>query len=152
MPLFLVRHAKAGSRSGWVGPDESRPLSKSGREQAEGIKRILAERPVRRILSSPYTRCVETVQPLARKLGVPVEPIPALAEGGKIREVVEMLASLPDDSVLCTHGDVVPAVIDALQARGMALDGEPDYRKGATWVIERDGDEFMRAHADPPPA
>ena len=107
---------------------------------------------MRRILSSPYTRCLETVQPLARKLGVPVEATPALAEGASTREVVEILASLPDDSVLCTHGDVVPAVIDALQARGMALDGEPDYRKGATWVIERDGDEFMRAQAMPPPA
>jgi 8-oxo-dGTP diphosphatase len=151
MPLYLVRHAKAGSRSGWVGSDQSRPLSKSGREQAEGLKRVLAERPVRRILSSPYTRCLETVQPLAKKLGVPVESIPALGEGGSTREVVELLASLPDDSVLCSHGDVVPAVIDALQARGMALEGEPDYRKGATWVIERDGDEFMRARATPPP-
>src|ERR1700741_4238264 len=126
MPLYLVRHAKAGSRSGWVGSGQARPLSKSGREQAESLKRILAERPVRRILSSPYTRCLETVQPLARKLGVPVEATRALAEGASARQVVEILASLPDDSVLCSHGDVVPAVIDALQARGMALDGEPD--------------------------
>ena len=42
--------------------------------------------------------------------------------------------------------------LDALQRRGMAMDGEPDYRKGATWVIDRDGDEFMRATAMPPPA
>jgi 8-oxo-dGTP diphosphatase len=152
MPLYLVRHAKAGSRSGWVGPDESRPLSKSGREQAEGIKRVLAEWPIKRILSSPYTRCVETVQPLARKLGLPVEKTPALAEGGRVREVVELLASLPDHSVLCSHGDIIPAVIDVLQSHGMAMEGDPDYRKGATWVIERDGDEFVRAHAIPPPA
>ena len=151
MALFLVRHAKAGSRSGWVGPDEARPLSKGGREQAENMTRTLAERPVRRILSSPYTRCVETVRPLATKLGLPVEELEALAEGGPSGPVLELLASLPDDSVLCSHGDIIPAVIDALQARGMALEGEPDYRKGATWVIERDGDEFMRATATPPP-
>jgi len=151
MPLFLVRHAKAGSRSGWVGPDDARPLSKGGREQAEGMKRELAERPVRRILSSPYVRCVETVQPLASKLGLTVEETDALAEGAHYAPAVELLASLPEDSVLCTHGDLIPAVIDALQRRGMALEGEPDYRKGATWVIERDGDEFVRATAKPPP-
>src|SRR5690349_6858491 len=152
MALFLVRHAKAGSRSGWVGPDEARPLSKGGREQAEGLKRELAERPVRRILSSPYVRCVETVQPLAVKLGLVVEETEALAEGAHYAPAVESLASLPDDSVLCSHGDIIPAVIDALQRRGMSLVGEPDYRKGATWVIERDGDELMRASTLPPPA
>jgi phosphohistidine phosphatase SixA len=151
MPLFLVRHAKAGSRSGWVGPDEARPLSKGGRDQAENLMRTLAERPIRRILSSPYRRCVETVQPLASKLGLRVEEHDALAEDNPTGPVVELLASLPEDSVLCSHGDIIPAVIDALQRRGMALEGEPDYRKGATWVIERDGDEFMRATATPPP-
>jgi phosphohistidine phosphatase SixA len=135
MPLFLVRHAKAGSRSGWVGPDEARPLSKSGREQAESMKRELAERPVRRILSSTYVRCIETVQPLASKLGLAVEATDALAEGAHYAPV-----------------DIIPAVIDALQRRGMSLEGEPDYRKGATWVIERDGDEFVRATTLPPPA
>jgi 8-oxo-dGTP diphosphatase len=152
MPLYLVRHAKAGSRSGWVGPDETRPLSKSGREQAQGITRALAEFPVPRILSSPYVRCVDTVQPLAAKLGLQLETTPSLAEGRDVRPVIELLASVPDYTVLCSHGDVIPAVIDALQRRGMAVEGEPDWRKGATWIIERDGDEFMRTSATPPPA
>jgi phosphohistidine phosphatase SixA len=151
MPLFLVRHAKAGSRSGWVGPDESRPLSKSGREQAQAMKRALAEWPVPRILSSPYVRCVESVQPLATKLGLPVEPTPMLAEGHNTHAVIELLASLPEYSVLCSHGDIIPAVIEALERHGMAVQGEPDWRKGATWVIERDGDEFVRASVTPPP-
>jgi 8-oxo-dGTP diphosphatase len=152
MPLYLVRHAKAGSRSGWVGPDEARPLSKSGREQAQGIKRALAEWPIKRILSSPYVRCIETVQPLATKLGLPVETTPLLVEGLDSRPAIELLASVPDHTVLCSHGDLIPTVIEALERRGMAIEGEPDWRKGATWVIERDGDEFMRASAVPPPA
>jgi len=152
MPLYLVRHAKAGSRSGWVGPDEARPLSKSGREQAEGIKRALVEWPVPRVLSSPFVRCVETVEGLAAKLGLAVEPNPLLAESQHPGAVIELMASLPDHTVLCSHGDVIPAVIEALERRGMAVDGEPDWRKGATWVIERDGDEFVRASAKPPPA
>jgi len=151
MPLYLVRHAKAGSRSGWVGPDEARPLSKGGREQAQGLKRALAAFPVTRILSSPYVRCVDTMEPLAAKLGLTVERTVLLAEEQDARAVIELMASLPDHAVLCSHGDLIPAVIDALQARGLALEGDPDYRKGATWVIDRDGDEFMRASAIPPP-
>jgi 8-oxo-dGTP diphosphatase len=151
MAQYLVRHAKAGSRNGWIGPDEARPLTRAGREQAEAIMRALAERPVPRALSSPYRRCVETLQPLATKLGLPVEMVEVLAEGVSAAVVVEFMTALPDDSVLCSHGDVIPAVIDVLASRGMAVDGEPDWRKGVTWVLERDGDEFVRAHALPPP-
>jgi 8-oxo-dGTP diphosphatase len=152
MAQYLVRHAKAGSRNGWIGPDEARPLTRAGREQAEAIMRALAERPVPRALSSPYRRCVETLQPLATKLGLPVEVVEVLAEGVSAAVVVEFMTALPDDSVLCSHGDVIPAVIEVLASRGMAVDGEPDWRKGVTWVLERDGDEFVRAHALPPPA
>ena len=152
MPLYLVRHAKAGSRSGWPGPDETRPLSKSGREQAQSITRWLAEWPVPRILSSPYVRCVETMQPLANKLGLELEANEILAEGNPAGRAIELLAALPDHAVLCSHGDLIPAVIEALARRGMVVDGEPDWRKGATWIIDRDGDEFVRASATPPPS
>src|SRR3954451_24978933 len=111
MPLYLVRHAKAGSRSGWVGPDEKRPLSKGGREQADALARTLAEAPVSRVLSSPYVRCVETLTPLACKLGLVVEPNRALAEGRSVSGVLELLAALPDHAVACSHGDLIPAVI-----------------------------------------
>src|SRR5215204_6120365 len=137
MPIFLVRHAKAGSRSGWVGPDDMRPLSKNGQEQAHGLKRMLAEYPVPRIVSSPYVRCVETVKPLAKKLGLEVEPAPTLAEGKAVTNAIELLTALPDCSVACSHGDLVPAVIDALVWRGMQVRGEPDWRKGTTWILER---------------
>ena len=113
--------------------------------------RALAERPVPRTLSSPYRRCVETLQPLATKLGLFVEEVTVLAEGEPAAAVVEFMTALPDDSVLCTHGDVLPAVIEVLASRGMAVDGDLDWRKGVTWVLERDGDEFVRAHALPPP-
>jgi 8-oxo-dGTP diphosphatase len=151
MALYLVRHAKAGSRNGWIGPDKTRPLTRAGREQALAIMRALAELPVPRTLSSPYRRCVDTLQPLATKLGLSVEAVEALAEGEPAAAAVELMTALPDDSVLCTHGDVLPAVIDVLASRGMAVDGELDWRKGVTWVLERDGDEFVRAHALPPP-
>jgi phosphohistidine phosphatase SixA len=151
MPLYLVRHAKAGSRSGWVGPDQKRPLSKGGREQADALARNMAAAPVTRVVSSPYVRCMETVSPLAEKVGVAVEPHEALAEGHTVNAAIELLVSLPDHAVVCSHGDVIPAVVDALVRQGMQVQGEPDWRKGVVWVLERDGDEFVRAVALPPP-
>src|SRR5262249_39777677 len=125
MPLYLVRHAKAGSRSGWVGPDEKRPLSKGGREQADALARNMADAPVTRVVSSPYVRCMETVAPLADKVGVVVEPNRALAEGRTVSAAIELLVSLPDNAVACSHGDMIPAVVDALVRQGMQVDGEP---------------------------
>jgi phosphohistidine phosphatase SixA len=62
--LLVVRHAEAGDRSTWEGPDALRPLSPSGHLQAEGLVVRLEDYPIERILCSPTLRCRQTVQPL----------------------------------------------------------------------------------------
>src|SRR3977135_4093385 len=69
MPTYLVRHAKAGSRRDWEGPDECRPRSAARRAQDEAIAGHLRSRPITRLLSSPYLRCVQTLEPLGKALG-----------------------------------------------------------------------------------
>jgi 8-oxo-dGTP diphosphatase len=147
MPLFLVRHGKAGNREKWEGADQLRPLSSAGREQAETIARRLGEFPVSRVLSSPYLRCVQTVEPLAVKVGVEVEQTDALGEGEPFAPVIDLLTHLPDYSVLCSHGDVLPDTIAALERRHMMVPGPPDWRKGVVWVIDRVNGVFLRARA-----
>jgi 8-oxo-dGTP diphosphatase len=78
---------------------------------------------VRRIVSSPYLRCVQTVEPLAGALGLAVEHDDRLAEGAG-RAALELLRE--DGVVCCTHGDVVGDVL----GRGL--------KKGAA-VVLRDG-------------
>jgi len=151
MPLYLVRHAKAGSREQWVGPDDVRPLTTKGRHQAELLAARYAGVPVSRVLSSPYLRCIETVDPLARQAGRPVEPLAALAEGQPFAPVLELLAVLPDHAVMCSHGDLIPDVIAALQRRGTVVEGPIDWRKGVTWVFERDGESVVCARSVAPP-
>ena len=70
--LLVVRHADAGDKGSWGGPDVGRPLSPEGRCQAEGLVVRLEDYPVDRILCSPTVRCHQTVQPLAedRLLGI----------------------------------------------------------------------------------
>ena len=155
MALYLVRHAKAASRREWTGDDRDRPLTESGTMQADALgERLGSVRPPR-LVSSPFVRCVQTLEPLAARVGLPVETDDALGEGADLAQVVKILMSVPDRTVLCSHGDVIPDVIGALERRGMVIDGEPNWRKGSVWVLERDesgSDEaFSHALAWPPP-
>src|SRR4029450_1646377 len=70
--VYLVRHAHAGTKATWPGPDLARPLSAQGRKEAPGLIAQLGAEPLGRILSSPAKRCLQTVQPLAERLGPPV--------------------------------------------------------------------------------
>jgi phosphohistidine phosphatase SixA len=139
MAVLLVRHAKAGRADRWEAPDDLRPLTPKGEAQAEALVATLAGFDVVRVLSSPYLRCRQTVAPLAAARGLAVEPSDDLAEGAG-RAGVALVRSLLEGTphtVLCTHGDVIEEVLDAL---GIGRDEET--RKAATWVIEGD---FARA-------
>ena len=153
MWVYLVRHAKAGSRRAWEGPDELRPLSKKGRRQAEALVDVLADRPIASVLSSPYVRCVETVQPLADKLGLPVERDARLVEDAAPADAVELLREVASTTtVLCSHGDLIPAILDLLVASdGLLLPPDYPYAKGSTWELDLDGDRVVSACYLPPP-
>ena len=80
--VLLVRHGSAGDRVAWRGPDDERPLDSVGRRQAARLARILALFGPRRLLSADPLRCVQTVEPLADRIGVPLEVDHALSEAG----------------------------------------------------------------------
>ena len=151
-PAYLVRHAKAGDRQAWTGDDLSRPLSKSGRRQAKALVRVLSSRIVERILSSPAVRCVETVRPLADQRGLPIEPRDELFEGAPLLGLLELLDELRSaPSVLCGHGDLIPAIIEQLEARGALVGPDRGWKKGSVWVLEREAGLVVRATYIPPP-
>jgi 8-oxo-(d)GTP phosphatase len=140
MAVLFVRHAKAGDRGSWHGADRDRPLSGKGRRQAETLVDTLGDWKPVRVLSSPFARCVQTVEPLASEAGVSVETSDALAEGARPKEVFRLLDEAfgeHGDVVLCTHGDVIPMIIDQLIARG-DVDLPRDYpcAKASVWVLE----------------
>lgn len=114
----LVRHASAGERSRWDGDDRLRPLDARGRRQAAALVEPLRATGARRVVSSPYLRCVETVEPLAAALGVAVERDERLAEGAGRAA----LAVLSDDGVVaCTHGDVLQLLTGRSVKAGAAV-------------------------------
>ncbi len=155
--VYVVRHAKAGSRQAWAADDRPRPLTPPGVAQAMALADVLG--PLvgdGRLVSSPFLRCVQTLQPLAGVLAarrsIRIETDEALGEAMPFAPVLELITRLPPGSVLCSHGDVIPEVIDALDRRGVEIVGTPRWDKCSTWVLERRHGEVVRAWAWPPPS
>jgi 8-oxo-dGTP diphosphatase len=150
--VYLVRHAKAGSRRNWSGDDAQRPLSRPGNRQAAELAAALGHVGITRIVSSPYVRCMQTVEPLAEALGIPVDVSDALAEGAPAAEARALFEKLSRENVvLCSHGDVLGAVLVDLAGRDVRLD---DFRieKGSVWEVECDHGRPTSARYVPPPS
>jgi len=152
MPIYLVRHAKAGERRTWDGDDIDRLLSSAGWRQSAALAERLARKDPSVLLSSPYVRCVQTLEPLGLAIDVPVTIEQRLCEDEPFEPVLDLLGEVPDRAVLCSHGDIIPATIRALVRRGMDVVSEPEWRKASVWVVKRSArGRFSRAKAWPPP-
>jgi len=150
--IYLVRHAKAGSRAQWEGPDEQRPLTKGGRRQADALVDRLAAFSIARIASSPHVRCIETVEPLAKQRGLSVERVETLVEGSDGDDVLDyMVRCAQQPTVVCTHGDVVGDVLTRLVEQGLAVESDLRWEKGSTWVLDFDGESFLYGRYLAPP-
>jgi 8-oxo-dGTP diphosphatase len=139
---LLIRHARAAARETWTGDDRLRPLDGKGRRQAQALADTLASFEVTRLVSSPFVRCLQTLQPAAERLRLPIEERHELAEGAE--EAARTLLSELDVGVpaISTHGDVIGALLG------------PGYecRKGAIWLLEIDGTRVRPERYLAPPA
>ena len=106
---------------------------------------------VDRILSSPVRRCVQTVEPLARDRGLDIKEVPWLFEGTDGPTLLETIRLLPGPAVLCTHGDAIPEVVRPLAEDGVPVEGPMVWKKGSTWVLDRDLGFPSRLRYEPPP-
>lgn len=123
-PLLVIRHASAGDRDDWAEDDVRRPLDARGLAQASGLVQRLAPFELERIVSSPFVRCVQSVEPLAAARGLEVEPVDALAEGAGGDQVRSLLFDLHGTATaVCGHR---PELVPLLGKT----------KKGATVVVE----------------
>lgn len=122
MPLLLIRHGRAGHRDSWRGDDRKRPLDASGRRQAAELVGKLAAYPIRRVLSSPYDRCVQTVEPLAADHGLAIEEREALGEERQYDDGVALVRGLlGEPAALCVHGGLSEAAFGERLKKGETL-------------------------------
>jgi 8-oxo-(d)GTP phosphatase len=152
VPLLLIRHAHAGSRRDSHVADQARRLSTKGYRQARNLIAALEGYSPQRILSSPATRCLETVAPLAESIHVKVEQEESLAEGAGLAALT-LVRSLANEKIaLCTHGDVIPEILVALADEDhLDLGPHPRQAKGSVWVLEAEGNRFVKAAYLAPP-
>lgn len=144
MRLFLIRHAQAGDRTNSQ-RDRFRPLTPKGHRRAEELAAILGHQGVARVLSSPATRCWQTVAPLAKAAGVEVEEVDELWEGSSLDDVFALFDELVVPVVVaCSHGDIIPEVVDALHRAGVPVTGR-GCEKGSIWVLDHDGRQWTAA-------
>ena len=136
MSLLLHRHARAGYREAWEGDDRVRPIDERGRKQAQALVGALSGFAIERIVSSPYVRCIESVEPLAQARGLEVELDERLA-AHRLHDVPEVLEEMKgEQAVVCTHGE-----LPWLEGR--------KFKKGSTWVLS---DELEPGRYIKPPA
>jgi len=136
--VHVVRHAKAKNRAEWTEPDNLRPLTKRGRRQAQALaERYREERPAR-LVSSPYARCIETLDALARALELPIETTELLKEGAEGVRALDLVLSLGAEEpvVCCTHGDVLFDIMREVTASGVTADGPLDAPVAGTWALD----------------
>ena len=115
--MYLVRHAHAV----WS-PDEARPLSPSGSDDAARVADRLEREPIGAVYSSPSRRALDTVAPLAERLGLVPQLVADLRERelppvrvADFEAVVRDTWTAPYDA---PHGGESNA---AAQARGLAF-------------------------------
>jgi 8-oxo-dGTP diphosphatase len=134
--LYLVRHADAGLRSD-SSDDHLRALTVEGQERARVLATLLADGDGE-IVSSPFRRCVETVEPLAVRRGREVVTSDELVEGVEVAGALGILRSLPDGSVVCTHGDMLTKVVAEFEDARDRNDTAIRFDKGVVWVLSRE--------------
>jgi 8-oxo-dGTP diphosphatase len=93
---------------------------------------LLSAYAVRRAVSSPSQRCLDTLTPYVAAAGLTVVPDHGLSErgaevaGGAAERCLAALLDGSDASVLCTHRPVLPRLLEVVEARcGPALGPSP---------------------------
>jgi len=139
--LILVRHAH---RETDAGRSRDNGLSDKGREQAKAFRDEYLKAGFNEdalFFSSPKKRCVETLEPLAKKVGHSIEIDKLLDEQSDgesnfaLTRRIELFIAWMEQTdaqtvVACSHGDWIPLFCD------MATREPQDFRKGEWAAFE----------------
>lgn len=124
-PLIVLRHAKATPRSDWMNgaavDDGNRPLLPEGYSQAKQLVKLLGAFAPKRVITSPWSRCLNTVAPYAKKRNLKIIERSQLSELGNKkgpRRTKNVIRDIIDDgrsSVVCSHRPALPTIFETLE-------------------------------------
>ncbi len=118
--IIVLRHAEALPRTEWSKTDGERPLTKTGEIQAKALVKLLAAFNVRRVVTSPWKRCLDTVKPFGKKQKLTIIQRSQLSELGnhknpaKTTRVVKDSLKEHKSMILCTHRPALPTILDTI--------------------------------------
>lgn len=142
--LIVLRHAKAAFDSP-SGADADRRLTPRGQAQARAVVPALAAFGPTRITSSTAARCLATVAPLAKTLGIEVKKAQQLSQDGwemqhhepsGVREVVDRRVGKGRTAVLCSHAPVLPEILEQIAEATGSPNGGRMTRAGILGTAE----------------
>jgi 8-oxo-dGTP diphosphatase len=149
--ILVVRHGRAGSKKHWKADDLLRPLDATGEVSADRLATVARCYRPRRVLAAEPVRCLQTVQPTAAALGLPVEVEPMLgksAAGERARAAVRTVRGLVGDgasALVCSQGEVIGDLIRGLAEGGEVRLDALNARKGSVWALSFAGGRLVDA-------
>ncbi len=134
--VYLVRHAEKA-------PGDDPPLTAEGAARADALADVLADADVRAVYSSQFRRAVDTVAPLAERLGIEVTvlPISGPDRGPTLRAQARQVAdeNRGAAAVVAGHSNTVPTMIAELTGEPMADLDESEYGDLFVVTVGADG-------------
>lgn len=150
MTIYFIRHAHAGVRA-HGSSDKWRPLSDKGMARSHELVSLFDDLEVDAVYSSPASRCVQTVEPLATAKSLQVVETEALWEDSWVDHVLDLATGANDrlekpnpSLVFCSHGNLIPETIERLSRDGVPILGR-GCEKGSVWLLDRDKNGFTQA-------
>ena len=175
--LDIFIHLDAVDRNEWQGAPDDRPLTELGGTQAVFIADHLASAPISALVSSPALRCRQSLESLAALTGLSIEVEPgfkdtrgyrapegwgnpdrpadplggAQSAGSAYSAFASLMERFPDGRVvLCSYGDIVPALL-AFLSGAFGVEMPPKNNdKGAIFSIQTDGHQATLQTRDAP--
>lgn len=153
--IEFIPHLDAGDRVRWTAVQNARPLTDLGRRQAAAVCEAIATTgPVDALYASPAVRCIQSLEPLAERFGLGIETLPELLEKwfGEDRAMLAERGYRALDTIgrahsdgrvaVCSHGDLIPAVVHYLAIEHGAPRAEELAARGQWYTIRFAGDSI----------
>ncbi len=111
--VFVVRHAERADSGGsqMLGQPDP-PLSSAGEARAARLAVMLGDAGIKAIVATEFRRTQDTAGPLATRLGLAVQKLPARDTDGLISRLRKEHAN--DIVLVVGHSNTVPAIVQAL--------------------------------------
>ena len=141
--LIILRHTKSLERGDWDEADSLRTLDETGFDQAQLLIKHLAPFAIDELYTSDYTRCVQTVTPLAHARGISITTVPSLNEESfelDPEKAISFANALKQDEkniLICSHNPVIPSMLRGILNTKLKNKDLIKLEPGDAWIVHR---------------